>query len=105
MNDGIVLVQDKGYNGKIGLSSMNEIISNFKALYFDLQHSENIVGFEINGGIGLTKGAHESFNNFVIWCQERGLRAIYNDYSDLYTIRKNLRILNDNKSIINIKNR
>lgn len=96
---GVVLGQDKNYNGKLPTKELEKAINKLKMRYQD--HSDDtteVKGFEINGGEGLTKSGHDKINEFKEWAKEKGMDAEYNSNSDLENIRNTLRNRVDNKN-------
>ena len=98
-----VLGQDKDISGKLAKPTVKNSIGKFKEQYADRCENPNqpIVGFELNGGTGMTKGAQEEWLDFQKWCDERNLQAEYNTNEDLERIKTTLRNRVDNK----LKNR
>lgn len=90
---GVLLIQDKNYDGKIPKRTMEEIISQFKLQYGNYKGNPNrkIVGFMINGGIDLTKGAKVLFDEFYQWCKSREMFVMYNNIFEITVIRNRLR--------------
>lgn len=102
-----ILTQDKDYEGKISKPAMKKIVLDFKEQYKDSLGIKPLIGgFEINGGVGLTKPAQEVFDQFQKWCGEKGLFCIYNNNEELEKIRINLsnRVHNINHNNIHEKN-
>lgn len=95
-----IIGQDKDISGPLTKTIVNNVISKFQN-YYNSHQSDNIGGFELNGGENMTSGAKLAWDIFKEWCQERGMDAEYNSNSDLSTIHINL------KSIVKniIKNR
>lgn len=94
-----VLGQDKDINGKLSKPSVKSSIGKFKEQYADRGENPNqpIIGFELNGGFGMTKGAKEEWEKFTCWCEERNLQAEYNSREDLERLKQILRNQVDNK--------
>lgn len=100
MGNKIIIGQDKNYKGKLGKQVVQDIVNKLKILYQDRVYPSNeLAGFEVNGGTGMTSGACEVWNEFEEWCDNRGLFAIYNTKEDMETIKINLRNKIDNKNI------
>lgn len=94
-----ILGQDKDISGKLGKPAVKNVVGKFKEQYADRHENPNqpIVGFELNGGTGMTKGGQEVWNDFATWCSERNLDLEYNTNDDLDNIKMNLRNRVDNK--------
>lgn len=94
-----VLGQDKDINGRLSKQTVKTTIGKFKEQYADRYENPNqpIIGFELNGGSGMTEGAYHLWEEFCEWCRERNLDAVYNSISDLLMIKNNLRNQVDNK--------
>ena len=95
---GIVLGQDKNYKGKLPTKELKSAINKLKEQYHEREESINIIGFEINGGTGLTKSGYEAMEKFKEWAIEKGMDAEYNSKSDLDKITQILRNRVDNKN-------
>lgn len=97
---GVVLGQDKNYAKNLPLKEVKEVIACFKQQYIDREDHPNreIIGFELNGGKGLTPKGREIWEKFQEWCDTRSLEAEYNSESDVTTIRDKLRYKIDNKN-------
>lgn len=97
-----ILGQDKDINGKLGKSTVKDAVGKFKEQYADRHENPNqpIVGFELNGGDGMTRGAKAVWNDFHDWCKEKQLEVEYNSNEDLEKIKTELRnrVDNDNKT-------
>ncbi|MGB5122382.1 MAG: hypothetical protein WBO13_15445 [Vibrio fluvialis] len=96
---GVVYGQDKNYTGKLPTKELNKAINKLKKRYQD--HSDDttvVIGFEVNGGEGLTKSGNELMNEFKGWCKEKGMDAEYNSNDDLKAIKLNLRNRVDNQN-------
>lgn len=96
-----VLGQDKDIEGKLTKPTVKSTIGKFKEQYADRCENPNqpIVGFELNGGDGMTKGASEAWEEFKGWCEQRNLDAEYNSNNDLSIMKNTLRNRVDNKLI------
>ena len=95
---GIILGQDKNYSGKLPTKELKSAINKLKEQYQEREESINIIGFEINGGIGLTKTGQEVMTKFRAWAKEKGMDAEYNSKSDLEKMTQILRNRVDNKN-------
>ncbi|WP_320034370.1 hypothetical protein [Halarcobacter sp.] len=98
---GLVLGQDKNYTGKLPTKELEKAINKLKVRYQD--HSDDtkeVIGFEINGGEGLTKSGLKKMDEFKEWAKKKGMDAEYNSNRDLEIITKILRnrISNKNKN-------
>jgi hypothetical protein len=96
---GLIYGQDKNYKGKLPAKELVKTINKLKKRYQD--HSDDttqVIGFDINGGEGLTKTGTEIMNDFKKWCNEKGMDAEYNSNDDLEKLKQNLRNRVDNKN-------
>lgn len=95
----IVLGQDKNYSGKIPTKELESAINKLKLQYQEhYDDTTKVIGFEINGGTGLTKKGNDKINEFKDWAKEKGLDAEYNSNSDLDKMKNELRNRVDNKN-------
>ncbi|TXJ42773.1 hypothetical protein EPJ70_12580 [Brachyspira aalborgi] len=96
-----VIGQDKNYKGKLPKQVVENAITKFEKVY-EKYSSENktIEAFELNGGTGLTAGAEDSWNEFEMQYNKKGIDAIYNTSEDMDKIKLNLRnkLENENKN-------
>lgn len=94
-----ILGQDKDISGKLSKTTVKNAIGKFKEQYADRNENptQPIDGFELNGGIGMTKGAQKEWTEFKTWCEEKNLKSVYNTKDDLENIKKTLRNRVDNK--------
>lgn len=94
-----VLSQDKDNKGNLGKHTIKNVVSNFKEQYLGLKDSDDspLVGFELNGGDGMTNAAQILWDEFTDWCNERSLECEYNNKEELTNIRNVLRNRVDNK--------
>lgn len=96
----IVLGQDKNYSGKIPTKELERAISKLKNRYRDHDdESKVIVGFEINGGTGLTAPGQLVLDNFKDWAREHNLQVEYNSNDELEKLKNQLRNLVDNTNL------
>ena len=96
---GVIYGQDKNYKGKLPTKELVSAIKKLKKRYQD--HSDEtteVIGFEVNGGEGLTKTGKEKMKEFQEWSREKGMDAEYNSNNDLETIKQTLRNRVDNKN-------
>lgn len=96
---GVVYGQDKNYNGKLPTKELVKAINKLKKRYQD--HSDDtttVIGFEINGGEGLTSTGSVVMTEFQEWSREKGMDAEYNSNDDLRDIKQRLRNNVDNKN-------
>lgn len=95
-----ILGQDKDINGKLGKPIVEDAVGKFKEQHADRHENKNqpIVGFELNGGDGMTRGARAVWDIFCDWCREKQLEAEYNSNEDLKEIKIKLRNSVDNKT-------
>jgi len=94
----IILGQDKNYSGKLPTRELKSAINKLKEQYQEREESINITGFEINGGVGLTKSGYEEMGKFQKWARDKGNDAEYNSKSDLDRMTQILRNRVDNKN-------
>lgn len=94
-----ILGQDKDVSGKLSKTTVKSSIGKFKEQYADRcdNPTQPIAGFELNGGTGMTKGGQDEWKQFLVWCEEKHLQAVYNTMSDLHLIKNKLRNTVDNK--------
>lgn len=94
-----ILGQDKDITGKLSKTTVKSAAGKFKEQYADRcdNPTQPIAGFELNGGIGMTKGGQEEWDKFRKWCDEKNLQAEYNSNDDLDKIKETLRNKVDNK--------
>lgn len=94
-----ILGQDKDITGKLSKTTVKNAIGKFKEQYADRcdNPTQPIAGFELNGGVGMTKGGQDEWEKFKKWCDEKKLKAEYNTNDELYAIRNILRCRVDNK--------
>lgn len=97
-NNGTILGQDKNYKGKLPTKELKSAINKLKEQYQEREESINILGFEINGGEGLTKSGYEEMEKFQKWAKDKGMDAEYNSKSDLDNMTQILRNRVDNKN-------
>lgn len=97
-NKNIILGQDKNYKGKLPTKELRSAINKLKEQYQERKESINILGFEINGGQGLTKSGQEEMNSFKQWAKDKRMDAEYNSKSDLDKMTQVLRNRVDNKN-------
>ncbi len=95
---GIILGQDKNYKGKLPTKELKSAINKLKEQYQERDESINIIGFEINGGTGLTKTGYEEIKKFQEWAKNKGMDAEYNSKFDLDKMTQILRNRVDNKN-------
>lgn len=95
-----VLSQDKDNQGRLGKATVKNAVSKFKEQYLGLKDSNEspLIGFELNGGDGMTEGGNEVWSDFTQWCSERNLDLEYNTRDDLYRMREVLRNREKNKN-------
>jgi len=95
-----VLSQDKDNKGKLGERTVKNAISKFKEQQLGLKDSDDspLVGFELNGGTGMTPAGQAVWDEFEEWCDERELECEYNTKDDLLKIRTVLRNRIDNNN-------
>ena len=98
MSKKIILGQDKNYKGKLPTKELKSAINKLKEQYQEREESINIVGFEINGGMGLTKTGYEEMEKFQKWAKDKDMDAEYNSKSDLDKMTQILRNRVDNKN-------
>lgn len=100
----MILGQDKNYTGKIPTKVLDQAIDKLKKRHQEHYDREmEIVGFEINGGTGLTKTGEESMKRFKEWADERNMQVEYNPNEILDIIRRNLRYEVDKKNMLKKK--
>ena len=94
-----IIGQDKDITGKLSKTSVKNAVGKFKEQYADRCDNfiQPIVGFELNGGTGMTKGGQEEWVRFQKWCVENNLYAEYNTKEDLNKMKKELRNRVENK--------
>ena len=94
-----IISQDKANKGNLGKATVKNVISKFKEQYLGLKDSDEtpLIGFELNGGSGMTKNGKKEWDDFKEWCIERNLDAEYNTKEELLLIRDKLRNRNKNK--------
>jgi len=100
---GVVYGQDKNYKGKLPTKELEKTINKLKKRYQDhADDTTDVDGFEINGGIGLTKSGYKKMEEFKEWAKNNGMDAEYNSNYDLSKITQTLRnrIENKNKNTI-----
>ncbi|EGR0065755.1 hypothetical protein NB550_22090 [Vibrio parahaemolyticus] len=96
---GVIYGQDKNYKGKLPTKELGKAINKLKKRYQD--HSDDtteVIGFEVNGGEGLTKTGYEEMEKFKKWAENKGMDAEYNSNEDLDKMKNNLRNRVDNKN-------
>lgn len=96
---GVVYGQDKNYKGKLPTKELEKAINKLKKRYQD--HSDDttdVIGFEINGGEGLTETGNKKMEDFKEWAKNKGMDAEYNSSEDLERMKNNLRNRVDNKN-------
>ena len=96
-----VIGQDKNYEGKLSKTVVDEVIAKFKKVYEKYSYEKKTIeAFELNGGTGLTAGAEDSWNEFEMQYNKKGIDAIYNTSEDMDKIKLNLRnkLENENKN-------
>ena len=86
----LIIGQDKDINGPLSRTTVSNVISKFQN-YYDGHLGDNIGGFELNGGDGMTFDAKQVWDAFVDRCREHGMDAEYNSNSDLLIIRNELK--------------
>ena len=93
MKKGVVIIQDKNYSSKLPTKEVQKVIARFKELYSDFENhpTRDVIGFELNGGEGMTRPGVAEWNEFENWCNNRGLDCEYNTDEDIVTIRDVLR--------------
>ena len=69
-----IIGQDKDINGPLSNTIVRNVISKFVD-YYNNHQGDNIGGFELNGGDRMTSGAKQTWDAFVVWCQEKGMDA------------------------------
>lgn len=100
MKKGLVIIQDKNYSSVLPTKQIEDCVAKFKIVYREyLGHSsKKVIGFELNGGEGMYRPGLKVWNEFIKWCQEKGMNAIYNTSDEVTVIRDNLRYRVDNKN-------
>ena len=100
MKKGVVIIQDKDYNSKLPTIEVKKVIARFKELNTDFENhpTRKVIGFELNGGDGMTKTGIEEWECFQDWCHNRNLDAEYNTNDDVVIIRDELRYRESNKN-------
>ncbi len=95
-----VLSQDKDIQGKLGKATVKNAVSKFKEQQLGLKDSDNspLIGFELNGGDGMTASGQEIWGDFSHWCDDRNLDCEYNTRADLDKMKTNLRNRVDNRN-------
>lgn len=95
-----VLSQDKDNKGKLGKQTVKGVVAKFKEQYLGLKDSDDspLIGFELNGGEGMTKNGKAVWDDFEIWAIERNLDCEYNTKEELYNMRNKLRNREKNKN-------
>ncbi|WP_322044703.1 hypothetical protein [Paraburkholderia sp. J67] len=81
-------------------NELEKAINKLKKRYQD--HSDDstvVIGFEINGGEGLTTTGEKKMEEFRKWSKEKGMDAAYNSNEDLETLKQTLRNRVDNNNI------
>ena len=95
-----VLTQDKDNQGKLGERTVKNAVSKFKEQQLGLKDSDDspLIGFELNGGDGMTANGQRIWDEFGEWCSERNLDYEYNTKDELYRIRDVLRNREKNRN-------
>ena len=91
-----MLGQNKEYAGKLSTRVVEDVIKDFKRQY--ALRGDEIEGFELDGGFGMVSGAQTKWREFQRFCDERGLKCIYNTEEECDKIRENLINRNNNKN-------
>lgn len=100
-----VLSQDKDNTGRLGKATVKNAVSKFKEQQLGLKDSDEspLVGFELNGGEGMTDEGKKVWDDFSNWCKERNLDLEYNTKEELLRIRDVLRNREENHNRNNNK--